>query len=333
MSHYLLTGAGFSRNWGGWLANEVFEYLLGAAEVDDKLRSILWDAKLRGEGFEDALAVVQAAYMDEKGPEAKKTLDRLTQAVIGMFVSMQDGFDSITKPNPRSDMSLQEFLAKFDVIFTLNQDTLLETIYAGKVRWSERWYGSFLPFMKFVKEPDEAYPYMLRELLTEDLNLTPDPDYQPIYKLHGSYNWLADPKEERLIIIGGNKRASIEKFPVLARYHLEFQHKLMESWAFIMIIGYSFGDPHINSVIMKAVNHGLKLFIVDLSGADVIDKRNNRGQIAEPVSDMMQTLIPGIIGASRRPLFEIMSRGTVENGKILRFFEAQVPISRISQQS
>jgi hypothetical protein len=30
MPHYLLTGAGFSYNWGGWLAIEAFEYLLGA---------------------------------------------------------------------------------------------------------------------------------------------------------------------------------------------------------------------------------------------------------------------------------------------------------------
>jgi hypothetical protein len=28
MQHILLTGAGFSRNWGGWLADEAFEYLL-----------------------------------------------------------------------------------------------------------------------------------------------------------------------------------------------------------------------------------------------------------------------------------------------------------------
>ena len=28
----LLTGAGFSRNWGGWLAIEAFEYLLGCPE-------------------------------------------------------------------------------------------------------------------------------------------------------------------------------------------------------------------------------------------------------------------------------------------------------------
>ena len=58
MPHYLLTGAGFSRNWGGWLANEAFEYLLGAPEIDDYLRSILWEAKLRGEGFEGALSML-----------------------------------------------------------------------------------------------------------------------------------------------------------------------------------------------------------------------------------------------------------------------------------
>jgi hypothetical protein len=29
MLHILLTGAGFSRNWGGFLATEAFEFLLG----------------------------------------------------------------------------------------------------------------------------------------------------------------------------------------------------------------------------------------------------------------------------------------------------------------
>jgi hypothetical protein len=46
MSHILLTGAGFSRNWGGWLATEAFEYLLGAVEVDDQLRHLLWQDDL-----------------------------------------------------------------------------------------------------------------------------------------------------------------------------------------------------------------------------------------------------------------------------------------------
>jgi hypothetical protein len=42
MYHLLLTGAGFSYNWGGFLANEAFEYLLAATEGDDDLRSTLW---------------------------------------------------------------------------------------------------------------------------------------------------------------------------------------------------------------------------------------------------------------------------------------------------
>ena len=27
-NYLLLTGAGFSRNWGGWLSSEVYDYLL-----------------------------------------------------------------------------------------------------------------------------------------------------------------------------------------------------------------------------------------------------------------------------------------------------------------
>jgi SIR2-like domain len=255
MPHYLLAGAGFSRNWGGWLANEAFEYLLGASEIDGHLRSLLWDAKLRGEGFEGALAVAQQAYLFEKGPKSQNALGRLTQAVIGMFESMQRGFNNIEQADPRSDISVQEFLSQFDAIFTLNQDTLLETIYAGNVRWSERWYGSLLPYMKFVREPEWTYPSMLRELLTEDLALIPDQNYQPIYKLHGSYNWLADPHGERLVVIGGNKSISIDKFAVLARYQSEFRLKLMEPKSFLMIIGYSFSDSHINSTIIDAIRN------------------------------------------------------------------------------
>jgi len=32
-NYLLLLGAGFSRNWGGWLASEAFEYLLGSPEM------------------------------------------------------------------------------------------------------------------------------------------------------------------------------------------------------------------------------------------------------------------------------------------------------------
>lgn len=47
MSDLLLIGAGFSRNWGGWLATEAFEYLLGSPEVarDPGLGRLLCDTR------------------------------------------------------------------------------------------------------------------------------------------------------------------------------------------------------------------------------------------------------------------------------------------------
>jgi hypothetical protein len=54
----LLTGAGFSRDSGDWLASEAFEYLLGCSEIDVELRDRLWKSKSGG-GFEDALADLQ----------------------------------------------------------------------------------------------------------------------------------------------------------------------------------------------------------------------------------------------------------------------------------
>ena len=50
MTYILLTGAGFSRNWGGWLASEAFEYLIGCGELDSDLRTLLWDGEGKGGG-------------------------------------------------------------------------------------------------------------------------------------------------------------------------------------------------------------------------------------------------------------------------------------------
>ena len=123
--------------------------------------------------------------------------------------------------------------------------------------------------------------------------------------------------------MGGNKTASIGTFQVLARYQVEFQSMLSQPDSHLMVIGYGFGDIHINGVIQTAAAKGLRIFIVDTLGVDVIDKRNTRAQIPEPVTDLMQSLMPRIIGASRRPLNEIINSDPVENEKVMRFFEGK----------
>ncbi len=331
MPYYLLTGAGFSRNWSGWLANEAFEYLLGAPEVDDYLRRVLWGAKLRGEGFEGALSVVQAAFASNKSSEDKRRLDKFTQAVIGMFTAMQAAFNKLDYRD--SNLRLQRFLSQFDAIFTLNQDTLLETIYAGDVRWSEHWYGSYLPYMTFIEEPRQHYQFMLRAPLTQATDFAAHENYQPIYKLHGSYNWFAELKGERLLVVGGNKTATIKEYQVLKRYQEEFLNLLLLPDAHLMVVGYSFGNLHINNIIQEAANKGLKLFIIDVLGVDVIDKRDPRAQIPQPITDLMSALMPGIIGASRRPLSDVVNNDHMENEKVMRFFGGQPHVVRIAPQA
>ena len=330
MPYYLLTGAGFTRNWGGWLASEAFEYLLGAHEVNEYLRDILWNAKLRGEGFEGALSTVQDRFTSTKSPQDKAQLEALTEAVISMFSAMQVAFSNQRFDN--QNYGLREFLSGFDSIFTLNQDTFLETHYAGPVRWTERWYGSYLPYMRFIKEPSETYPHMLREPMMQEPGLSLLDSYQPIYKLHGSYNWFAEPNGDRLLVMGGNKTSLIKAFPVLGKYQEEFERMLSEPNTHLMIIGYSFGDSHINDVIMNAAKRGMKTFIIDPIGVDVIDKRSTRALIQEPLTNLMDALMPSLTGASRRPLKDIIYSDEVEFGKVMRFFEGQPKVSRIKRQ-
>jgi hypothetical protein len=95
VTHVLLTGAGFSRNWGGWLANEAFEHLIGSPEIDDHLRHLLWTHKSRGDGFEGALAELQQEYHRSKDERSKKRLDDLQAAIVGMFNEMNRAFELI----------------------------------------------------------------------------------------------------------------------------------------------------------------------------------------------------------------------------------------------
>ena len=96
-----------------------------------------------------------------------------------------------------------------------------------------------------------------------------------------------------------------------------------------MVIGYSFGDPHINDAIQVGAGKGLRIFIVDTLGVDVIDKRN---ALAEPATHLMQALMPRIIGASRRLVNEIINTDALEGEKVMRFFEGQVHVVRIAPQ-
>lgn len=136
MAHLLLTGAGFSRNWGGWLANECFEYLLGCADLTTVIQQELWKSKNQNLGFENTLGELKALYAKHRDQRFEKELRTFERMLEGMFQIMRQGFAAIPfDPNrevaavyPQSEF-VRDFLCRFDAIFTLNQDTLLEQKY------------------------------------------------------------------------------------------------------------------------------------------------------------------------------------------------------------
>jgi hypothetical protein len=146
----LLTGAGFSRNWGGMLAGEVFENLLSDKGLDKQTRDMLFEAQEAG-GFEDVLAALETS----RSSDDKKRYDALVTAVVGLFNGMGQSFMQMKfefQNPPDTRYSVYSFLNRFHAIFTTNQDTLLEQHYIPTVG-GQPWGRAHLPGLKYLGQP------------------------------------------------------------------------------------------------------------------------------------------------------------------------------------
>lgn len=333
MRHLLLIGAGFSRNWGGWLASEAFEYLLGCPEIRDNahLRQLLWRHQAAG-GFERALAELQRDFRRQPQDNTRNLQD-FQAAIARMFADMNRAFEATPFEFQQGvDRLVRTFLVKFDAIFTLNQDLLLEQYYFNDnimLSAPQRWNGGHLPGMQPYEHPDYPAPANWAQRNWAPL---PQADFrteqrlQPVFKLHGSFNWhdhIAGP----LLIMGGDKVRDIQFHPILNWYFTQFEEYLSHPDTRLMVIGYGFRDPHINEVIVRAVQEeSLQLFVIDPAGADLARQVNpQRGpnvQIQGPQSPLEDAFAAGLIGASRRSLREIFGNDVVEHRKVQRFFAA-----------
>lgn len=330
MSHYLLLGAGFSRNWGGWLAVEAFEYLLGCPEVarNPQLQALLWRNQPNG-GFENALAEVQANFI-RSPQEHTANLQDMQSAVTRMFDDMNHGFFGIINFEFQEflDRSVRKFLTRFDAIFTLNQDLLLEHHYIDQnvsLLSSNRWGGSCLPGMRPIHNPNAANPnsWAQRKWMPAPINeFQLDARMQPYFKLHGSSNWQ-ETHGAPMLIMGGNKMPEIGASPILARYLQIFEESLSQPDARLMVIGYGFRDSHINDVIMRAINdRGMKMFVIAPEGGDLARLANSTHRAPIRVGTALEaTFERGLMGASRRLLRDIFGGDTIEFNKVMRFFQ------------
>lgn len=260
----LLTGAGWTKNWGGYLSEEFTNRLLSKPQVRAKRR--LLDL-CHSSNFEDALQKAwdyTEDHIDEAdagdGPE-------LQAAVMSVFEDMQA--DISRRHNHAINMHrVQKFLSRFarhdaptGFLFTLNQDFWFESNYYSFYRGSRPQtpgvsHGNvFFTPNAFVHT--DGFIRQVNFKAGDRLRLD---GCNNVVKLHGSANWR-DTNSQQMMIVGGNKLDRIHGEQLLLDYYELFEEVLCLGDVRMMVIGYGWRDHHINEVITKAVaHHGLTVW-------------------------------------------------------------------------
>ena len=307
----LLLGAGFSRNWGGWLATEVFSDLLLRKQIksDLALKQLLLDHQ-RKQGFESALDELQHRWARTRSPSDKAQLDGLQAGIVEMFMDMNRAFvDTGTfhfEFQNDARHTVTRFLASFDAIFTLNQDILLERNYLrmNVQAYSNRWSDASMPAMQELPDPGMPFPKdWLRARwrpIEADIRQPLKPRMQPYIKLHGSASWV-EANNAPILVMGGYKAQAIGANKLLQWYQDLLVEYLGRSDTRLVVIGYGFGDNHITNAIRAAGTSGLRMYLIDPLGIEVINP-NRAAPIQGPRDHALYDLVGG---ESKRPLREI----------------------------
>ncbi len=264
----VLTGAGFTKPWGGYLASELWSVIVShpALRAAHETDMVLHDQL----NFEETIASVQA----EPAKFAKENGEQiLWQAVLEAFEVMDR---RIASWQPRGmhtllDELLQDLIApttakiSTSCFLTLNQDLFVERTIQGcsttgpwlVVPQGGRALGPGVQFggPDRVSIPDFD-PEAFRGIK----------DRLSYIKLHGSMNWRAG--DSNVVVLGGGKAAAIERFPILRMNNAIFRRALKEKDARLLVVGYGFGDKHINEPINQAAaaRNGLAIWVVDPRG-------------------------------------------------------------------
>ncbi len=244
----ILTGAGFSKSFGGWLTSEFTQYFVNEIsrnkEISDRIRiEILGNLH---HNFEEIYS---------KYEENQALAPILEKILIEKFELMRSFMSIDNQDYP------QIFVNKFDAIFTLNQDAFLQS--NGLEQMNKplnllQNFGQTVDKKNYFNHSPEIQIQSARNGICNNS--------KPVFELHGAYDWRDE--NGKLIMVFGSedKENKIKQFPKLKEYHDEFKKRLNGTNIKLVIIGYSFQDEHINNIIQEATESGnLEIFVWDNS--------------------------------------------------------------------
>lgn len=259
----LLTGAGFTHNFGGPLARDVWAAILNnpAIHTYPELVDLL-------HGSFDYEELYHQVQDPKYGAAATSAFQ---QAVFDIYREIDRRSSPLAWGDDRVNVlrDVQDLVAAFrgepgrpGFFFTLNQDLLVERS-VGSFRCTPTMLGLGNDWEFSPEELPADLPARVLPTRVANRYLASSRGETLYYvKLHGSYNWRSV-DGSKTMVIGTSKLAQIQCHPLLAWYHKIFHSVLCRPNCRLLVIGYSFRDSHINKAIATAIRrHGLEVHVV-----------------------------------------------------------------------
>jgi hypothetical protein len=291
----LLTGAGFTKNFGGLLADEMGDIIYNSQHLlKSPVRNILHNKSNYEDFYEE---VLNGNFTNEEKKaaedaifEAYKKLDE----VIRNFVYLANNVH-LNGVNNLIDM-FAGGSDKSGFCFTLNQDLFIERNFFGQKACLELPCIGRVPRHKNpLAEPLDYYTLPTEQGLSKKINDPINPlNSSNFYyiKLHGSFNWKSSDGSQQMVI-GPGKEEQIGREPLLKWYNEIFSCILEQQDLKLLVIGYGFRDTHINRVISKAIEkNNLKLYVISPQNRVEFIKVLKQCAYGDVLSDNLEKYFP-----------------------------------------
>ncbi len=303
----LFTGAGFTKNFGGFLAREMWSKIFNDLRLDELPR--IKELLRNNFDFETIYSEVINSQ-NYTGKQKQEFQDVIKKAYADMDKMLSQYVFTGSDPYGVNTYGVNKLLGSFTgssgetgLHFTLNQDLFMERQTKRQpLGLATLKYKDYLDQIqtgkieteRTVQLPDRAF---LEDFKKNNLNSTGDLLY---IKLHGSFGWGSVHGGDQMVL-GTNKYEDIVKEPLLAWYFELLEKALYRSGVTMLVIGYGFKDEHINKILAKAINeHGLQLYIISPEDPEsfknrIIGKPSTEGVLWSP-NEQGETIWKGIVG-------------------------------------
>ena len=287
--HILLTGAGFTKNFGAPLAIEMWATIFNHKKIQTQPR--IKDLMKDNFDYESIYtSIIKGSYTEDE----KKTIKYVVKFAYDNIDAILREYTPIA-PDPPGLNNIRHFINRFNenriksrngpnnvihfiqtetgnksFIFTLNQDLFFERFSSNHflsipgIENNSEWFSSyFRTELEYCQLPKEEDLNCIKPDILQNGNFF-------LIKLHGSCNWISSDGTEN-IVIGKGKKEQIQKEPLLRYYSEVFKMALSHDQRRLLIIGYGFGDEHINRILAEAVrDYELKIYIISPDPPSVV---------------------------------------------------------------